>query len=196
TYDMIDTYDDLHTKPQWTHLDIHACSVDYFNQLMYDMIDRIEIAMKLAKRLIVWDPFGLLTNTSQLQRLYRDVLAGNAVIIAPKLLSYYVLRYIQITYNNAYREDIDYHISTADISKTFYFLAVNNERLNQSFVNQFNKIVKRMQQNGVYEYKVSKSLKPLGFGPDIYDKPIVDKTYDIISIEDIVGVLWPKIRRV
>ncbi|CAG2101156.1 unnamed protein product [Medioppia subpectinata] len=96
--------------------------------------------------------------------------------------------YLSIINGNAYREDIDYHISTADISKTFYFWGVNNERLNQSFVNQFNKIVKRMQQNGVYEYKVSKSLKPLGFGPDIYDKPIVDKTYDIISIADIVGV--------
>ncbi|CAG2115864.1 unnamed protein product [Medioppia subpectinata] len=181
TYDMIETYDDLHAKPQWTHLNIHAYSVEYLNQIMYDITDRNKIALKLLKRFVVKEPFGLLTNISQLRQLYKDVLAGNAVIIAPKFLGYYLLRNIESIFGNSYRQDIDYHISTADISKTFYFWGVNNERLNQS--------VKRMQQNGVYEYKVSKSLKPLGFGPDIYDKPIVDKTYDIISIADIVGVI-------
>ncbi|CAG2102921.1 unnamed protein product [Medioppia subpectinata] len=50
-YDTIESYDDLHTKDQWKHLNIYPFGFEFINHAFLDFTDRNDIAMKLGDRI-------------------------------------------------------------------------------------------------------------------------------------------------
>ena len=139
--DKIEGKHDLLVKENWKNSNIIMFDMSSINYIVAETVKNDPVGIQLKERIVYYDPVELYFDDTLLKVLIEEVIDGNKVMTANKLVLYYFIRRAQNIWPqnfDNYIEGYDYYISKPENSSGFYFLLYMPDMLEQDALQDLN----------------------------------------------------------
>ncbi|CAG2107092.1 unnamed protein product [Medioppia subpectinata] len=184
SYDRLENIYQLYTDPNYKYSKIWIFNYDITE---YMTINDNEMANSFIERMTYYGPLETASDELIQMEIILTVLEEKHVLAVPKFGAYYMVNTVlksfpDIPMHELYQHYYDgymsggmaglgLYVSDSSNNTMLYNMGINAQTLDQNFTNNFDKILCGLQESGVYDYEVKRSLKPNGYEADITDQP-------------------------
>ncbi|CAG2106490.1 unnamed protein product [Medioppia subpectinata] len=201
SYHKLENKYQLYTDPNYKDSQIWLYNSDVIE---YIVSNDNEMTASLIERIKAYGWLETATDPLIQLNIVLTVLEEKHVLAVPKFGAYYmlntVLKYFpRLPMHELYKHYYDgymsggmagvgLYVSDSSNNTMLYKMGINAQTLDQNFTNNFDKILCGLQESGVYDNEVKRSLKPNGYEADITDQPKPTLVIPSVNITDLRGL--------